>query len=189
MVRYSESTGTKFHTQLSTRYARVDFTKGEALLRNLGKAANEEMRALMEQVAYTGAERMKERILDSGTAFSARALKEGINKKRGRYRTGAMYNDVTWRAEIGPKRFYAVFGWIKRMQDYYQYQETGFRNHFFWASPLKANEPVWRNGGAYKITQGMFALWDARQEARNLQEKLVKGMAARVLAKAKKGGK
>lgn len=172
----------------STRYARVDFTKGQKLLRNMGQIANEEMRNTMEEMAQIGAERMKDSILSSATDFSLRAQREGLNRGPGRFRTGQMYRDVMWRAEVGPKRFYAAFGWIKRVQDYYRYQETGFRNRFFWRSPLKSNRPTMRANGAYKMTEGMFALWDARQHIRDIQGKMSRKMAERIKRRLQSSG-
>jgi len=145
------------------------------------------MRSGIEQMARFGSDKMRELILQRGTDFSAEAYSEGINKQQGRYRTGKMYDDVQWRAEVGPKKIYASFGWIYNFQDYYAYQETGFRNRGGWARPLQGNAPFIRTNG-WKWTEGMFALFDARQYVKDIAKVIGPKIAAGVAAKARKAG-
>jgi hypothetical protein len=173
----------------SIKSARVDLTRVYGIIGEMGQAANEEMRTGMEQMARFGSDKMRELILQRGTDFSEEAYAEGINQQRGRYRTGKMYDDVQWRAEIGPKKIYARFGWIYNFQDYYAYQETGFMNRGGWARPLQGNSPFIRAKGKAKWTTGMFALFDARQYVKDIAKVIGPKIAASVAARGRKAGK
>jgi hypothetical protein len=155
----------------------------------MGQAANDEMRESVEQMARFGADKMQELISQRGTDFSAEAYSAGINRRPGRQRTGQMYNDVKWRAEVGPKKIFASFGWIYNFQDYYAYQETGFMNRGGWARPLQGNAPFIRPEGQAKWTEGMFALFDARQYVKDIAKVVGPKIAAGVAARGRKAGK
>jgi hypothetical protein len=181
--------GKKPPRKYTSKYARVDLTGPYGVIEEMGKAANEEMRTGMEQMARFGSDKMRELILQRGTEFSDEAYSQGINRQRGRYRTGRMYEDVTWRAEVGPKKFLASFGWLYNYQDYYGYQETGFRNRGGWARPLGDNRPFIRGENDWKWTEGMFALFDARQYVKDIAKVIGPKIASKVAARARKAGK
>jgi len=157
------------------------------------KIVEEENRNLAEELAKFGSERMKEYIRTRGTAFSAAARAAGINKGPGRIRTGNMYNSVDYRVEAGPNRVSAAFGWIRNFEDYFGYQETGFRNiwiaSYTGSGKLRrgpdtpfSNGPIVRRNpyGGYKKTPGMFALRDARADAQAELPKLSRKYKARI---------
>lgn len=134
------------------------------------KVIREESLKMAEEVANFGELEMKSNILGSGTAFSQAARQAGVNQGPGRYRTGAMYDAVKSRVESGPKQVRAAFGWIGKVEKYFQYQEQGFRNRFI-ASYTPSGRLITSGGapvvrlnpyGGYKNTKGMFALRDAR---------------------------
>lgn len=134
------------------------------------KVIREESLKMAEEVAQFGELEMKSNIAASGTAFSQAARQAGINRGPGRYRTGTMYNAVKSRVESGQKQVRAAFGWISKFEDYFRYQELGFRNRFI-ASYTPSGQLITDGGrplvrfnpyGGYKNTKGMFALRDAR---------------------------
>lgn len=160
-----------------TQFARINL--GGVLARpGAGKKiVEEETKAFAEELARFGSERMKEYIKTRGTAFSSAAQSSGINRGPGRIRTGNMYNSVDYRVEAGPTRISAAFGWIRNFEQYFIYQEQGFRN--IWIATYTAsgklrrgpdtpvsNGPIVRRNpyGGFKRTPGMFALRDARAD-------------------------
>jgi hypothetical protein len=151
----------------------------------------EEATLMAGELADFGAERMREYIRERGTSFSAAAASAGINRGPGRIRTGNMYNSVSSRVESGGKRTLASFGWIKNFEEYFGYQESGFRN-FFIASytgsgklRVVGGQPVIRRNpfGGYKNTRGMFALRDARADVENQVPKATQKYRSRITRK------
>ena len=155
---------------MANQFVRIDVSGALGALNNLEKIVQEEAIKMSEEIAKFGEEEMKSNILASGTPFSQKARQAGINQRSGRYRTGQMYNAVTSRVEAGTKQVRAAFGWLNNFQDYFRYQEEGFKNIFIAAytgsGQLKVRNgaPVVRRNpyGGYKNTKGMFALRDAR---------------------------
>lgn len=182
-----------------TQFARVNVG---GILQRPGAAKNiidEEARLMAEELARFGSERMKEYIQQRGTAFSRAAQAAGINKGPGRIRTGNMYNSVDYRVEAGGSRVSAAFGWIRNFEQYFEYQELGFKNIFIasyaGSTPrvagsnagrfIKAGGPIVRKNpyGGYKNTPGMFALRDARADAQNEIPRLAQKYRSRITRK------
>jgi hypothetical protein len=146
------------------------------------------------EAARFGEERMKEYIGQRGTAFSAAARQAGVNRGPGRIRTGNMYNSVTSRVESGSSRTLAAFGWLRNFEEYFQYQETGFRNRFIamYSSSgrllTQGSRPLVRMNpfGGYKNTPGMFALRDARADVESQLPKLATKYRTRITKRMNK---
>lgn len=182
-----------------TQFARVNVT---GILQRPGAIKNiidEEARLMAEEVAKFGAERMKEYIKQRGTSFSRAAQAAGINKGPGRIRTGNMYNSVDYRVEAGGSRVSGAFGWIRNFEQYFEYQEMGFRNIFIASYAgsslrvagsnagrfIRAGGPIVRKNpfGGYKNTPGMFALRDARADVQNEIPRLAQKYRSRITRK------
>lgn len=164
--------------QYRSRYARVDYTNAVQALGMIEDTAYDEAWQMMQKAVQIGEENMKRLIRERGTQFSARAQSEGINRGPGRIRTGRMYEAVSSRIEIGTKKVFASFGWIKDFEPYFSYQETGFRN-LWYAMKTKSGKIFQKNGrvgvGMRKTpiwTQGMFALWDSRIKVKTNMQRL-----------------
>jgi hypothetical protein len=181
------------------KFARVNVS---GILQRPGAAAKiieEEARLMAEEVGKFGSERMKEYIRDRGTPFSRAAQAAGINKGPGRIRTGNMHDSVDYRVEAGPSRVSGAFGWIRNFEQYFEYQEMGFRNIFIasyvGSTPrvagsnagrfIKAGGPIVRKNpyGGYKNTPGMFALRDARADVQNEIPRLAQKYRSRITRK------
>jgi hypothetical protein len=163
------------------RFSRIDITKALAKLQLSESAMREESVKLAGELAQLGEFEMKANILTSGTRFSDAARAAGINSGPGRYRTGAMYNAVQSRVEAGDKTVSAAFGWIRNFQEYFLYQELGFRNLFIASYTgsgqlrVVGGQPVVRRNpyGGFKRTPGMFAFRDAVAEVQRQRPKFV----------------
>lgn len=177
------------------KFARVDI--GRQLSRRGNEVKSilmEESRLMAEESAKFGAERMREYIRQRGTAFSSAAQQAGVNRGPGRIRTGNMYNSVDFRVESGSSRVLAAFGWIRNFEDYFIYQETGFRNRFIaMYTPngrllTQGSRPIVRRNpfGGYKNTPGMFALRDARADVEQQLPRLQKKYRTRITKRANK---
>jgi hypothetical protein len=151
---------------------------------------------MAKELADLGAERMREYIQQRGTRFSSAAQSAGINRGPGRIRTGNMYDSVDSRVESGNSRTLAAFGWLKNFEEYFGYQELGFRNIWIAAysssgrllsgpnTPV-SNGPIVRKNpfGGYKKTPGMFALRDARADVDQATPKFAKKYRSRITRK------
>lgn len=169
-----------------TKYARVDFTGAFDILGEINKAANEELRGALEIAAKSGAEYMKQLIERRSTGWGEFMISQGYPHGPGRNQTGQMSRDVTFRSEAGPKKVYADFGWIENYQKYYGYQETGFRNFGKWPKPLRDNFPFTpASRENWKWTEGMFALFDARQYVKAMAGLLARETAQKVAARGR----
>jgi hypothetical protein len=179
---------------LMARFVSVDISRA---LRKMDVAESviiEESRKIAEELAERGALEMKGNILTSGTEFSEAARRAGINKGPGRYRTGAMYDAVDYRVEAGRLRVSAAFGWIRKFEKYFTYQEEGFRNLFLasytGAGVLKVSngQPVIRKNpfGGFKKTPGMFAMRDAAVEVERDSPRVFKNALRRISRKINK---
>lgn len=175
------------------RYARVSL---RGTLDRPGLAKEILMRQASDmagELADFGAERMRGYIKDRGTNFSSAAAAAGINKGPGRIRTGNMYDSVKARRESGSKKTLASFGWLGNFEEYFTYQEVGFKN--IWIAMYSgsgnlmrgpntpvSNGPIVRKNpfGGYKKTPGMFALRDARMDAESQIPRLAKKYKARI---------
>lgn len=155
--------------------ARINISGALKKLNGIENIVMEESAKMAEEIAKFGEQEMKTNILASGTPFSQKARQAGINSGPGRYRTGKMYEAVKSRVEAGPKIVRAAFGWISNVEDYFKYQEYGFRNKFIanYTSNgrliVEGGQPSVRRNpfGGFKRTKGMFALRDARQTVVN----------------------
>lgn len=176
--------------------ARINVTGLQRKLAGAQKIIQQESALMAEELAKFGADRMREYIKQRGTAFSAAAAAAGINRGPGRIRTGKMYESVDHRVtSIGSNasatRVSAEFGWIRNFEEYFEYQETGFRNIFIASytgsgklrvvggKPVIAKNPF----GGYKNTKGMFALRDSRADAEAELPKLTKKYRSRITRK------
>ena len=169
-----------------SQYARVDYTAAVMKLALIDDAAFEEAEAMVTKATQIGEENMKRLIQQRGTRFSQMAQSEGINKGPGRIRTGNMYDSVSSRVEVGPKKIFASFGWVKNFEPYFSYQETGFRN--LWYSLKTKSGNLWYKNGKLGVgrrrtpvwTQGMFALWDSRIKVKSDSPRLVDEATAKI---------
>jgi hypothetical protein len=150
----------------------------------LGRRAKE----MALELAEFGAERMRDYVRQRGTTFSAAAQAAGINRGPGRIRTGNMYDSIGARSEGGKVKTLAAFGWIRNFEQYFIYQETGFRNRFLASYDsggrlvTRNNQPVVRMNpyGGYKNTPGMFALRDARADVESKLPSLTQKYRTRI---------
>jgi hypothetical protein len=173
---------------MAARFARLEL-RGILDRPELAKEVlNRQAKDMALELADFGAERMREYVKQRGTAFSAAAQAAGVNRGPGRIRTGNMYDSIDSRAEGGKVKTLAAFGWIKNFQQYFMYQETGFRNRFLATYDSRGrlvtrnNEPIVRMNpfGGYKNTPGMFALRDARADVESKLPSLAKKYRTRI---------
>lgn len=176
------------------QFSRIDIT---GILQKPGAAAKiieEETMLMAEELAKFGSERMRQYIRERGTAFSAAAAAAGVNRGPGRIRTGNMYNSVDYRVEAGQVKTSAAFGWIRNFENYFVYQELGFRNIYIASYTgsgklrVAGGQPVVRKNpyGGFKNTRGMFALRDARADAQAEVPRLTKKYKARITRRLNK---
>lgn len=178
-----------------TRYARINTSELLKRGNQAKKVIQEEARRMAEEAAQFGEERMKEYIRERGTRFSDAAQQAGVNRGPGRIRTGNMYNSVSSRVESGSSRTLAAFGWLRNFEEYFQYQETGFRNRFIaMYTPggrllVQGSKPIIRRNpfGGYKNTPGMFALRDARADVETYLPKLTTKYRTRITKRINQG--
>ena len=170
------------------RSTRTDINKMFLKFNKADDIVRQEAEAMAREVGEIGALEMKTNILASGTRFSQAARNAGINAGPGRYRTGKMYNSVESRVESGPSRISSAFGWIRNFEEYFIYQELGFRN-FFIASYTQSgklrvvnNSPVISRNpfGGYKNTKGMFALRDATATVQQELPRISRNYSAKI---------
>jgi hypothetical protein len=163
------------------RFSKVDISKALAKLNLSETVLREESLKLAQEVAELGELEMKANILTSGTQFSDKARAAGINRGPGRYRTGTMYNAVESRVEAGSRGVNAAFGWIRKFEEYFLYQEQGFRNRYV-SNYGPTGDIIVRGGGPSvrllpfnisRPTVGMFALRDAGAEVQRQLPKFV----------------
>lgn len=165
---------------MAKRSARVDISGALRKLEFAQGVIQEESLKMAEEIAEFGEKEMKSNILASGTPFSQKARQAGINQGPGRFRTGAMYNAVTSRVEAGGKIVRSAFGWLNDFQQYFIYQELGFKNKFFanygpGGNLLTTNgRPSLKAAPFPRTTKGMFALRDARQTVLNERPRFVR---------------
>jgi len=115
----------------------------------------QEIEDLTMEIANQAADKMRELISTKGT--NRVWQRSWFSEKTGRYRdrsgpgridSGDMLNNVDVQFQRGDKQSRAAFGWIKKYEKYYKFQEEGFTH-------------IFRNA---KVP-GMFALRDARRYA------------------------
>jgi hypothetical protein len=180
---------------MGSAFARVNVSGALKKLQGLEKIIQEEAINMSREIAEFGELEMKSNILASGTPFSQKARQAGVNKGPGRYRTGAMYNAVSSRVEAGPKQVRAAFGWIKNLEQYFLFQERGFRNKF--AANYGPGGALLTSGGQPSVkpakfprtTRGMFALRDARQTVVNELPRFTRKYEGIIARRAKAAGK
>jgi hypothetical protein len=168
-----------------SRYARVEIGGNfNNLMQYLDGGLRQDVAKEMEKIALDSAEVMRNKIRTSGTDFSDDARTHGLNSGPGRVRTGRMLDDVSVRTESFTKKTYINFGWVRRFQKYYSYQETGFRNYWARGDLLNGGKPDYM--GDWIWTPGMFALFDARAYA----DRKVKALYPKILKmiRQSKGG-
>jgi hypothetical protein len=151
-----------------------------------GLITQEELGETLQDIARQGAEYMKELIATRSTGWGEFMRSQGLGHGEGRNRTGQMSRDVTYRAEVGPKKQYVRIGWIRNYEDYYGYQETGFRNFGVWNPPLMETQPY--IGKTWQWTEGMFALFDTREYVKNITDIETRKMKRRIVSRMNKGG-
>ena len=165
----------------SGKSARADFTGAYELLADIGNTTELELRDTLEEIGRLGAEYMQDLIATRSTGWGEFMRSEGLGHGPGRNRTGQMSRDVMYRAEVGPKKQYVRVGWLKNYEDYYGYQETGFRNFGRWNPPLQYTSPF--IGKTWQWTEGMFALFDTREYLKNIKNVEAAKMEKRIISK------
>lgn len=181
------------------QFIRINISGLERKLASAREIIREESRLMAGELAEFGAERMREYIKQRGTKFSAAAAAVGVNRGPGRIRTGKMYDSVDARVSLvgsnaSATRVSAEFGWIRNFEQYFEYQETGFKNKFIAAytgagrlrlingSPIIMRNPF----GGYKNTKGMFALRDSGLDAESELPRLTKKYKSRITRRINK---
>lgn len=177
-----------------TKFSRIDITGILQKPEIAKKIVEEETRLMAEELAKFGSEKMRQYIKERGTSFSAAAASAGINRGPGRIRTGNMFNSVDYRVESGPTKTSAAFGWIRNFENYFVYQELGFKNIYIASYTgsgklrVVGGQPVVRKNpyGGSKNTKGMFALRDARADAQAEVPRLTKKYKAKITRRLNK---
>jgi hypothetical protein len=157
---------------------RADFTGAYDALYDIWDTSEVELRNSLEEIGKMGAEYMQNLIATRSTGWGEFMRSQGLGHGPGRNRTGQMSSDIMYRAEVGQKKQYVRVGWLKNYEDYYGYQETGFRNYGRWNPPLDTTQPF--IGKSWQWTEGMFALFDTRVYVKGLRDAEVAGMAKRI---------
>lgn len=132
--------------QLSVR---IDAKKLLDRLDKVPEIVKEESEAFAEELGEIAVKSMRATIRRSGTEFSEAARRVGLNKGRGRYRTGAMYKSIDYRVESGPKSTRLAFGYLNDTEDYFDIQE-GYENS------KGTFKNIWR--GIYSTKDGSLLL-------------------------------
>lgn len=130
---------------------------------------NVEFRNGIERLGIVGEKVAKNKVLSSGTAYSATRQRYGLGSK-GRVVTGRMYNAISYVIETGVKQLRVRVGFIKENLNYFSLQEGGFWNVWKLQSYGRGTFGLNANRGFTFVktegrnTQGMFALRDAREK-------------------------
>ena len=153
--------------------------------------AREIFYSAMDDVAKIGEEVMRSKIERTSSKHARSGLKAKLGfPKRGRIRTGNMYESVGSRPRGRGKLFQVEVGYLKNYQDYFKWQEIGFTNvwKFFgqWNRPYSnaPNAPAgWEfqrlRTGAPKVA-GLFAMRDARQAMEDALPGIIQKAAKRM---------
>jgi uncharacterized protein (DUF169 family) len=181
------------------RFITINISGLERKLASAKEIIKQESKLMAEELAEFGAERMREYIKQRGTKFSAAAAAAGLNKGPGRIRTGKMYDSVDARVSLvgsnaSGTRVSAEFGWIRNFEEYFEYQETGFKNNFIAAYTgsgrlriVNGGPVIMRNPfGGYKNTKGMFALRDSGADAESQLPRLTTKYKSRITRRINK---
>jgi len=170
--------------------------------------ASDEAFDALDEIGRRATDFMRNRIESSGTEFSARAQRDGLNRGPGRVRTGAMIDGVGYRetsrggGETG-SRLSIEFGYFDMPPSrgypnvsYVQMQEEGFAQHWKWFGDTnlegykKTDKGLpWGlkyTGYRYR-TAGTFAFRDAKDYARNIVRPIVAGEASKAIARRMRG--
>jgi hypothetical protein len=139
-------------------------------LDNTKTVAKQRVSGLTIEVAELGADKMRELIETKGTNrdwsgpwYSAKTNRYRSRSGPGRIDSGDMLNNVTAQFQRGQKESRAAFGWLKKYEEYYEFQEEGFTH---WVT----NEEI----------TGMFALRDARRYVVSQLPKIIKKYENRI---------
>lgn len=152
--------------------AKASYVRTDSLLAQFDKAetiVQQEIGDLTIELAEMGEEKMREFIQTRGTNRqwsrpwpSRKTPGRRSRSGPGRIDSGDMLKNVGRKFQRGEKQSRAVFGWTQDYEDYYKYQEEGFRH---WRGPT---------------VPGMFALRDARRFVVSQQEKRARKYANRI---------
>ena len=165
--------------------AKASFVRTDSLLAQFNKAetiVQQEIGDLTIELAEMGEEKMREFIQTRGTNRqwsrpwpSRKTPGRRSGSGPGRIDSGDMLKNVGRKFQRGEKQSRAVFGWTQDYEDYYKYQEEGFRH---WRAGADPNQ---RGNRRPAVTvPGMFALRDARRFVVSQQEKKAKKYANRI---------
>jgi hypothetical protein len=184
----------------------VSITRFIQRMDRLEAFASEEAFDALDEIGRRATDFMRNRIEGSGTAFSARAQADGLNKGPGRVRTGAMIDGVNYRetsrggGETG-SRLSIEFGYFNTPPSrkypnvsYVAMQEKGFEQHWKWFGDTNSGR-VGRSGIPWGLrytgfryrTAGTFALRDAREYVQNIVRPIVAREASKKIAQRMRG--
>lgn len=136
----------------------------------------------LDEVGEKSVAKMREVIRNSVSPMGLERFKAGRGRGPGREDTGSMYDDARYRTEPGDgNRISLAVGWINNFQEYYKYQEEGFKNQgVIWG--LRSGNLDAHNGPFHwdnfksraKPQQGIWAKRAAYQLAANIAPALIK---------------
>lgn len=169
---------------------RVQVTKKQKQLEALMRAVPIETKAILNEIGSESKDEMQRIIKNSESDFGALRRSYGIGKGSGRYDTGAMHDDVTYVTEQATDRISVRVGWLKRFQEYYGFQEIGFKQ--LWKTAgfnflLGRFEFTRRKSPVHQ--EGIHALRDARMMAREKLNDMDAKIYHRLLSIYNRGGK
>jgi hypothetical protein len=124
-----------------------------------------ETKVMLTEIGEASKEEMQRIIRESVSPWGKFRMSEGLGGKgAGRYDTGLMHDSVTYVTEQAKDRVSVRVGWVRNFEDYFGYQEGGFKN-WYTLGGFFNNRPWFRRMPAPVDQEGIFALRDSRMLA------------------------
>ena len=161
---------------------RKQLSKKQVDLYMLAEMFPVETKNMLEEIGDASKEEMQRIIRDSESSWGRFRISAGLGGKgTGRYDTGEMHDSVTYVTEQAKDRISVRVGWVRNFQDYFGYQDSGFKNWYTLGGFL-GNIPWFRRMPSPIDQEGIHALRDSRMLAVQLMDE----KSANFIAKFKK---
>ena len=161
---------------------RKQLSKKQQDLYMLAEMLPVETKVMLTEIADASKEEMQRIIRESVSPWGEFRLSNGLGGKGpGRYDTGAMHDSVTYVTEQAKDRVSVRVGWVRNFQDYFGYQDSGFKN-WYTLGGFIINRPWFRRMPSPVDQEGIHALRDSRM----LAVQLMNEKSAKFIAKFKK---
>jgi hypothetical protein len=171
------------------KYTTIDMKGVNGMLQNLGPITQAAAHKMAQELSLIGELEMKRIIDTKSSGFGRKRMKKNIGNSKGRNRSGQMLNAVTSRTSgPGGKVVRSAWGWLKKPEPYYSYQDKGFNE---WYKILYFNEVahefVFEKLRSSHWKKGIFSVRDSRKKVVNELPKIIAGIEMFIVKEARKG--